>query len=427
MISVQRPTNESKRIVVIGGTGLIGSKTVAILHQGGAEVVAASRKCGVNTFTGEGLKEAIAGGHVVIDLSHAPSLDAKAALEFFDVSGKNLLAAEAAVGVQHHVALSIVGVDRVPEQAYYRAKVAQEKLIEASSIPYTIIRSTQFLEFLGGIADASTDGSVVRLPPGLLQPIAADDVAVLVTEVALARPRNGIIEIAGPERAPLNEIVARYLKAVGDPRRVVKDPEARYFGGRLEEESLVPLGEARLGHLTLEEWLRHSRKEAPEQAVAARVDQGWKEDRKNEDQPLCRGRKPMKIRTIIAAMAFSMAGTVFAHESESETVMKNFEAAIPNIPGKSLIALEVDYAPGAVSPSHIHAKSAFIYAYVISGAIESKVDDGETRIYRAGESWSEAPGATHSISRNTSKTEPAKLLAIFVLDTNDNPLTTPIK
>jgi uncharacterized protein YbjT (DUF2867 family) len=250
------------KIVVIGGTGLIGSKTVAILRQGGHEVVAASPKGRVNTVTGEGLKEAIAGAQVVIDLSNAPSRDAKAVLEFFETSGRNLLAAEAAAGVQHHVALSIVGTDRVPDQGYYRAKVAQEKLIEASSIPYTIIRSTQFLEFLGGIADASMDGSVVRLPPGLLQPIAADDVAAVVTEVALANPRNGIIEIAGPERAPFNEIVARYLKAVGDPREVVKDPEARYFGGRLEEKSLVPLGEARLGRLNLEEWLRHSRKGA---------------------------------------------------------------------------------------------------------------------------------------------------------------------
>jgi uncharacterized protein YbjT (DUF2867 family) len=161
---------------------------------------------------------------------------------------------------RHHGAR--LGTDRVPDQGYYRAKVAQEKLIEASSIPYTIIRSTQFLEFLGGIADASTDGGVVRLPPGLLQPIAADDVAAVVTEVALANSRNGIIEIAGPERAPFNEIVARYLKAVGDPREVVKDPEARYFGGRPEEKSLVPLGEARLGRLNLEEWLRHSRKGA---------------------------------------------------------------------------------------------------------------------------------------------------------------------
>jgi quercetin dioxygenase-like cupin family protein len=162
----------------------------------------------------------------------------------------------------------------------------------------------------------------------------------------------------------------------------------------------------------------------PSRAASTNV---GKKTKKNEDQPICRRSKPMKIRTMIAAIAFSMAGAIFAHEREAETVTKNFEAAIPNIPGKSLVAVAVDYAPGAASPSHIHAKSAFIYAYVISGAIESKVDDGETRIYRAGQSWSEAPGATHSISRNTSKTEPAKLLAIFVLDTNDNPLTTPIK
>jgi uncharacterized protein YbjT (DUF2867 family) len=250
------------KIVVIGGTGLIGSKTVVILRRGGHEVVAASRKCGVNTVTGEGLKEAIAGAQVLIDLSNAPSFDAGAVLEFFETSGRNLLAGEAVAGVRHHVALSIVGTDRVPGQGYYRAKVAQEKLIEASGIPYTIIRSTQFLEFLGGIADASTDGSVVKLPPGLLQPIAADDVAAVVAEVALGNPRNGTIEIAGPERAPFNEFVARYLKAVGDRRKVVKDSDARYFGGRLHENSLVPLGEARLGRLNLEEWLRHSRKGA---------------------------------------------------------------------------------------------------------------------------------------------------------------------
>jgi uncharacterized protein YbjT (DUF2867 family) len=250
------------KIVVIGGTGLIGSKTVAMLRRRDHEVVAASRKSGVNTVTGEGLEEAVAGAQVVIDLSNATSRDAKAALEFFETSGRNLLAAEAGGDVRHHVALSVVGADRVPDQGYYRAKVAQEKLIKASSIPYTVIRSTQFLEFLRGIADASTKGGVVRLPPGLLQPIAADDVAAVVTEVALGYPRNGTIEIAGPERAPFNEIVGRYLKAVGDPREVVKDPEARYFGARLEEQSLVPLGEARLGRVNLEEWLRQSRKGA---------------------------------------------------------------------------------------------------------------------------------------------------------------------
>jgi uncharacterized protein YbjT (DUF2867 family) len=250
------------KIVVIGGTGLIGSKTVAILRQSSHEVVAASPKVGVDTVTGEGLKEAMAGAQVVIDVSNAPSFDPQVVLEFFETSSRNLVAAEAAAGVQHHVTLSIVGTDRLADQGYYRAKVAQEKLIEASGIPYTIIRSTQFLEFLGGIADANTDKSVVRLAPGLLQPIAAEDVAAVVAEVAFANPRNGIIEIAGPERAPFNEIVARYLKAVGDPRKVVKDPEARYFGGRLEEKSLVPLGEARLGRLNLEEWLRSSRKGA---------------------------------------------------------------------------------------------------------------------------------------------------------------------
>ncbi|HEY8137648.1 MAG TPA: SDR family oxidoreductase [Methylocystis sp.] len=246
------------KIVVIGGTGLIGSKTVAILRQGGHEVVAASPATGVNTLTGEGLKQALAGAQVVIDLANSPSFEDKAVLEFFQTSGRNLLAAEAAAGVRHHVALSIVGTDR-SDNGYFRAKVAQEKLIKTSGIPYTIIRSTQFLEFLGGIAASSADGNIVKISPGLFQPIAADDVAAIVADVALATPRSGIVEIAGPERAPFNEIVARYLKAVGDPREVVSDPEARYWGGRVEERSLAPLGEARLGRIGLDEWLRRSR------------------------------------------------------------------------------------------------------------------------------------------------------------------------
>jgi uncharacterized protein YbjT (DUF2867 family) len=245
------------KIVVIGGTGLIGSKTVAILRHGGHEVVAASPNTGVNTITGEGLKEALAGAQVVIDLANAPSWEDKAVLEFFETSGRNLLAAEAAANVRHHVALSIVAIDRT-DNGYFRAKVAQEKLIKASGIPYSIVRSTQFLEFLRGIADSSAHGNRVRLPPILFQPIASDDVAANVADVALAPPRNGIVEIAGPERAPFNEIVARYLKAVGDPREVVSDPKAGYFGSRVEERSLVPLGEARLGRIGLDEWLRRS-------------------------------------------------------------------------------------------------------------------------------------------------------------------------
>jgi uncharacterized protein YbjT (DUF2867 family) len=250
------------KIVVIGGTGLIGSKTVAILRQGGHEVVAASPNTGVNTITGEGLTEAMAGTQVVVDLANSPSFEDRAVLEFFETSGRNLLAAEAAAGVRHHVALSIVGTDRMPDNGYFRAKVAQEQLIEASGIPYTIIRSTQFLDFLGRIADSSANGNVVRISPGLFQPIAADDVAAIVAEVALAAPRRGIVEIAGPERAPFNEFVARYLKAVGDPREVVPDPEARYYGGRVEERSLVPLGEARLGRIGFDEWLRRSQARA---------------------------------------------------------------------------------------------------------------------------------------------------------------------
>jgi uncharacterized protein YbjT (DUF2867 family) len=246
------------KIVVIGGTGLIGSKTVPILRQGGHEVIAASPKNGINTMTGEGLKEALAGAQVVIDLANSPSFEDKAVMEFFETSGRNLLAAEAAARVGHHVALSIVGTARTPDNGYFRAKVAQEKLIEASDIPYTIIRATQFMEFLGAIAASAADGKTVRVSPGLFQPIAADDVAANVADVALAAPRNGIVEIAGPERAPFNEIIARYLKAVGDPREVVRDPEARYWGGRVEERSLVPLGEARLGRIGLDEWLRRS-------------------------------------------------------------------------------------------------------------------------------------------------------------------------
>ena len=250
------------KIVVVGGTGLIGSKIIPILCNVGHEVVAASPKNGINSITGEGLQQAMVQAQVVLDLANSPSFEDQAVLEFFQTSGRNLLAAEAAAGVRHHLALSIVGTDRTPDNGYFRAKVAQEKLIEASGIPYTIIRSTQFLEFLSGIATSSTDGNKVRLSPGLFQPIAADDVAAIVADVALEVPRNGIVEIAGPERAPFNEIIARYLKAMGDPREVVRDSEARYFGGRVEERSLVPLGAARLGRIGLDEWLRRVREGA---------------------------------------------------------------------------------------------------------------------------------------------------------------------
>jgi uncharacterized protein YbjT (DUF2867 family) len=245
------------KVVVIGGTGLIGSKTVVILRERGHEVVAASPRSGVNTITGEGLKAALTGAQVVVDLANSPSFENKAVLEFFETSEHHLLAADAFAQVQHHVALSIVGTDR-SDNGYFRAKLAQEKLIEASGVHYTIVRATQFMEFLGGIADSATTANVVRLPPVLFQPIAADDVASFVAEAALAPPLNGIVDIAGPERASFNEIVARYLKAVGDPRQVVSDSVAGYWGGPVQERSLVPLGDARLGQIGLDEWLRRS-------------------------------------------------------------------------------------------------------------------------------------------------------------------------
>jgi uncharacterized protein YbjT (DUF2867 family) len=249
------------KIVIIGGGGNIGARTTIRLRTAGHDVVAASRTSGVNTVTGEGLRDTLAGARVVLDVTNPPSFEDAAILTFFETSGRNLLAAEAEAGVRHHVALSIVGIDRLHGSGYLRGKLAQERVIETGTIPYTIIRSTQFLEFLGGIAASSTDGAVVRLSPGLFQPIAADDVAEFLTEMTVAAPLNGIIDIAGPERGPFSEIVARYLKAVGDSHQVVSDPEARYFGARVEELSLVPLGEARLGQIDLADWLRRRQAE----------------------------------------------------------------------------------------------------------------------------------------------------------------------
>ncbi|TCU12709.1 SDR family oxidoreductase [Rhizobium sullae] len=247
------------KIVVIGGTGLIGSKTVARLRAKGHDVLAASPNSGVNTITGEGLDEALASCDVVLDLANSPSFEDKAVLEFFKTAGHNLLAAEAKAGVKHHIALSIVGTERLPESGYMRAKLVQEQLVKASPIPYTIVHSTQFFEFLKGIADAATVGTVARLSPASFQPIASDDVADVMADVVLGKPLNGTIEIAGPERAPMNEIIARYLKANNDPRTVEADVHARYFGTELNDQSLVPGEGARLGKIGFEEWFRQSR------------------------------------------------------------------------------------------------------------------------------------------------------------------------
>ncbi|MDX0555395.1 NAD(P)H-binding protein [Sinorhizobium medicae] len=242
------------KIVIIGGTGLIGSKTADRLRKKGHEVIAAAPKTGVNTLTGEGLAEVLENTEVVIDLANSPSFEDKAVLEFFQTAGRNLMAAEMYAGVKHHIALSIVGTDRLPDSGYLRAKVAQEKIIREGNIPYTIVRSTQFMEFLGGIAQEGTVGDTARLSTGFLQPIASDDVADFVAEAALVVPANGIIEICGPERARLCDFAARYLKAIGDTRNVVADPQARYFGAKLEDGSFVSNNHPRIGRIRFDDW-----------------------------------------------------------------------------------------------------------------------------------------------------------------------------
>lgn len=247
------------KIVVIGGSGLIGSKLVNRLRERGHEVIAASPSSGVNAVTGEGLSTALKGAQVVVDVANSPSFEDKAVLEFFGKSGRNLTAAEAEAGVKHHVALSVVGTDRLLESGYFRAKMVQEDLIKASKIPYTIVRATQFFEFVGAIAQSATDGQTVRLPPAMMQPIVSDDVAAALADVALAQPINGTVELAGPEKIPMDELVRKFLAASRDTRQVMTDPQARYFGTAVNDRSLTPGNNPRTGPTHFADWLSHTR------------------------------------------------------------------------------------------------------------------------------------------------------------------------
>ena len=242
------------KIVVIGGSGLIGSKVVNILRAGGHEVIAASPASGINTITGEGLDAALEGAQVVLDVANSPSFEDTAVFDFFQTSGRNLLTAESKAGVRHHVALSVVGTDRLAESGYFRAKIEQERLIRESSIPYTIVQSTQFFEFLGSIAQSGADGDTVHLSPAYVQPIASDDVAAAVSDYTLGSPLNAVVEIAGPDRVRLSDLVQRYLKASNDPRTVMPDVHARYFGAELKDETLVPGPNPRIGAMDFEAW-----------------------------------------------------------------------------------------------------------------------------------------------------------------------------
>jgi uncharacterized protein YbjT (DUF2867 family) len=246
------------KIVVIGGTGLIGSKLVARLRQAGHDVLAASPKSGVNTLTGEGLAEALAGAEVVVDVANSPSFDDKPAMDFFTTSGHNLLAAEKIARVKHHLALSVVGTERLLEAGYFRAKKAQEDLIRASGIPYTILHSTQFFEFVDGIIRAASDGDVVRLSPALVQPIASDDVAAALADLAVGPPVNGIVEVAGPEQFPLDQLASIAMAAKHDKRRVIADIRARYYGALLDDRSLTPGDHPLIGPTPFQAWLARS-------------------------------------------------------------------------------------------------------------------------------------------------------------------------
>jgi uncharacterized protein YbjT (DUF2867 family) len=247
------------KIVVIGGSGLIGKKLIPLLRARGQEAVSASPSSGVNTLTGEGLAEALQGAQVVVDVSNSPSFEDRAVLEFFETSTRNILAAEAAAGVGHHVALSVVGADRLPDSGYMRAKVAQERLIKGGKVPYTIVRATQFFEFVGAIAESGADGGAVRVPDAPMQPLAADDVAAALADVAVGPPANATLELAGPEAQPMAAFVRRALAASGDTRAVVADPQARYFGTALDARGLTPDGaNPRIGPTRFEEWLRRS-------------------------------------------------------------------------------------------------------------------------------------------------------------------------
>ena len=261
--TVMSTEKSTMKIVVIGGSGLIGKKLVNNLRQRGHQVVAASPSLGINTLTGEGLADALAGAAVVIDVANSPSFEDKAVLEFFQTSGRNLLAAEATAGVGHHIALSVVGTDRLLASGYFRAKMAQENLIRASSIPYTIIRATQFFEFVGSIAQSATDGQSVRLPPAMMQPIVSDDVAAALADIAVEQPLNGTIELAGPEPIPMDELVRRFLSANRDARKVTTDVHAGYFGTAVNDQSLTPSDNPRLGPTRFEDWLSRGQAHHP--------------------------------------------------------------------------------------------------------------------------------------------------------------------
>ena len=405
--------NNKKKIVVIGGSGLIGSKVVNILRQRGHEVVAASPKSGVNTLTGEGLTEALAGAQVVVDVANSPSFEDKPALEFFETSGRNLLAAEKTAGVRHHVALSVVGTDRLlgsgpgSLSGYFRAKMAQENLIKSSGIPFTIVHATQFFEFAKNMAQSATDGSTVRLSSVLMQPMAADDVAAAVAEVAVGQPANGMIEVAGPDQIRQDELVRQFLTATGDPRKVVTDANAGYYGIKVNDQSLVPGDNSRIGTTRFDEWLRRT---TPQKKTI-------------EPQSAPGSNPPGKVTKVVALL---LCGIVFAAlckvtltmaattEPKEAKLTQLLSKDLTDLPGKEGLMLMIEYPPGSSDPIHRHNAHGFIY--VLEGSIVMQVRGGKEVTLTPGQTFYEGPEDVHVVGRNASQTKPAKFVVFFVKD-----------
>jgi uncharacterized protein YbjT (DUF2867 family)/quercetin dioxygenase-like cupin family protein len=409
--------NKKMKIVVIGGTGLIGSKVVSILRQRDHEVVAASPSTGVNTLTGKGLAEALAGAQVVVDVANSPSFEDKPSMDFFETSGRNLLAAEKTAGVKHHVALSVVGTDRLTGSGpgslsgYFRAKMAQENLIKASGIPFTIVHATQFFEFVKNIAQSASDGSTIRLSPVLMQPMVSDDVAATVADVALAKPMNAMVEVAGPDKIRQDELVRQFLTATGDPRKVVTDANAGYYGIEVNDQSLVPGDKPRLGSMHFAEWLSHTTTQKTEKSSAPAANLSAKAAKVLLLCGIVLAALP--LRDVSAEDSPTDKSKVAATtEPQEAKVTELFSKDLPDLPGKEGLMLLIEYPPASSDPIHRHNAHGFIY--VLEGSIVMQVRGGKEVTLTPGQTFYEGPEDVHVVGRNASKTKPAKFVVFFV-------------
>jgi uncharacterized protein YbjT (DUF2867 family)/quercetin dioxygenase-like cupin family protein len=400
------------KITVIGGTGLIGSRLVTRLREHGHEVVAASPNSGVNAVTGEGLAEALKGASVVVDVSNSPSFEDAVALKYFETSTHNLLAHEEVAGVRHRVALSVVGIERLPAYGYFRAKIAQEKLIKASSIPYSIIRATQFFEFIGRIADEATVGDTVRVSTALIQPMAADDVASAVAAIAVSTPVNGTVEIAGPDQFRLDVLIRRDLAARNDPREVMTHPHALYFGGQLSARTLVPDDDARLGETRFETWLTQQALQIPNTTLLATAAAGRREQ-------LVTNSKPMLALAFLITSTLIMTSGLMAHKAAApqkaqEAITPLMSNDLAEFPGKELLMYTVDFPPAFSTPVHRH--NSYVSVYALEGSVVMQVKGGKEVTLVPGQSFYEGPEDIHVVSRNASSTKPAKFLVVLIKD-----------